>query len=411
MVQQGPRWFDSVPHIVRFGMQDEDNGKSWTTFFRNGVYFTVNVDKDDVQDTPFGNKWLAALKKAEPMAGPDFMKIWIPWYEAFCDLIIMQSMPLLKELAPVRKHWETLEDHLRTPKYEVKMVAEGGDAVAKYESGPIVRPSYDYFLLPFDRFGGLPDPAEVRWYHARELTVLNPDKNWRSPPTKMRTGEGEVLYFVKCEPFRESVETGIVDNASIERINAHLRLYRQTKGGAHASTGEPHIPKLQGIVVSEAYDFAALGTQTLPSQSLAGILVTYVSKAKTLAEVKELLPDETRAIELKKGAEKWREQFSSVVQYLHDHGITIGARTTGDQTWYYINHYSMYLAPVPGADSGLDLGTAELADADASFLLTSENELHMARNQQSGVGDDGDRERFEEQKALDWEAVEKLFHF
>ena len=98
---------------------------------------------------------------------------------------------------------------------------------------------------------------------------MDAEKNWRCPPNKVRTVEGEVLYFVKCERPRKQVETGIVENASVARINAHLRLYSQINGGEDASVGGLRIPKLQGIVVSDANtrqeDSAASKTETLPS--------------------------------------------------------------------------------------------------------------------------------------------------
>lgn len=430
------RYFDSIPHIVRYGMKDEDNGKSWTLFWRNAVGFRVSVSRDDVRGTPFEEKWLPYIKEEVLVPGaPGFMKNWQEKWHEMCDLIITQSMPLLRELAPAGKQWVTIEDHLRTPVYEVKMVAPegGGDAVAtvpegKPTTGPFAKPSYEHHPLPFDAFEGLPGPAELRRYHARDLTVLDAEKNWRAPPAKVRSQDGEVFYFVTCKRASKNVGTGVVSNSSIDRINAHFRLYNQTRDGAGASMEEPRIPKLHGIVVSDAIDpqsesSAVPETETLPSadgqgqeqkkdeqpnQLLAGIVLTYVSKAKRLADVKKFLPEETRATELEKYAAKWREQITSAVRYMHDHRITIGGRT-GDNPWYYINHYSVYIAPIQGNDTGQGPGAAELADADAWLMVSTPCELHQGDNQQGGQGEDGGRGKFEEQKALDWEAVEKLF--
>jgi hypothetical protein len=58
------RYFDDVPHIVRYGMQKEDE-KCWIYFFRNGVRFRIFVDVSDVENTPFGEQWKPLLREHE----------------------------------------------------------------------------------------------------------------------------------------------------------------------------------------------------------------------------------------------------------------------------------------------------------------------------------------------------------
>lgn len=437
------RYFDSIPHIVRYGMRDEKKGRSWTLFYRNAVCFKVSVAKEDVAGTPFETKWSEYLEEKHR---PD----WVERWNEMCDLIITHCMPVLRELAPTGRQWRTLEDHLRTPAYEVKLVrqeqaaaaaAAGGDSdaavVAQVTSGPTVRTSYEHHLSPFSEVDGLPE--DVRQCRADELTVLDADKNWRSPPYKVRTPDGEVFYFVACNRSSTNVGTGEVTNRSLEKIGAYSRLYRHT---GSAESKNVNIPKLQGIVVSDADtsrmqsgDAAAAPTETPNLSStdvqkqgkeqniqtqgeepngqpmLAGILLTYVSKAKYWADVKKLFADESPE-QVKKWAEKWREQITAAVQHLHDHGLAVGGRT-GDNPWPFINQYTVYIAPVHSGETESGEDRARLGDADAWLMLSAgcTGNTRHERGTGQGEGQEGADEEFEKQKAMDWEAVEKLFQF
>lgn len=57
------RYFDKIPHIVRYGMHDEKEEKCWIWFWRNGVRFKIFVNKEDVQDTPFYEQWRPLLRE------------------------------------------------------------------------------------------------------------------------------------------------------------------------------------------------------------------------------------------------------------------------------------------------------------------------------------------------------------
>ena len=59
------RYFNNVPHIVRYGSQDDKTEKSWIWFWRNGVRFQIFVDKEDVQGTPFYEQWKPLLHEHE----------------------------------------------------------------------------------------------------------------------------------------------------------------------------------------------------------------------------------------------------------------------------------------------------------------------------------------------------------
>jgi len=57
------RYFDNVPHIVRYGMHDDKTDKCWIRFWRSGARFQISVDKEDVQGTPFYERWKPLLRE------------------------------------------------------------------------------------------------------------------------------------------------------------------------------------------------------------------------------------------------------------------------------------------------------------------------------------------------------------
>jgi hypothetical protein len=410
------RVFDSIPHIVRYGRQDEVKGESWMLFWRNAVCFTVTVSGGDVQETPFGKKWLE-LNKEDRTTGS--IKGFVERWNALCDCIISQSMPVLQELAPPTRQWKTLEDHLRTPTYELRLVAdqETGDAVAEVISGPVEKPSYEHHLLPFSEFQPMSDGLPC--YQARDLACLGQEKNlrnpenWRHPPVKVQAPTGEVFYFVSCNRGAKNTSTGEVSNDSMNKINANLRLHSKAGYG----TGI-HIPKLMGVVVSSAdrkpEDWDAKGNHSVDSWPpdgvkaqeplVAGILVSYISKAKTLRDVTKRLADD-EATEYAGAKEKWKAQISSAVQHLHDHGIAIGGRSDPDGSWAYINQYTVYVAPIELAEDLGRLNGAHLEAAVAWLMVETRCTMRPAE------GDEEDMKKFEADKSMDWQAVEYLFQF
>ena len=137
-----------------------------------------------------------------------------------------------------------------------------------------------------------------------------------------------------------------------------------------------------------------------------------MSNARTLADGKKLSPGDARATELEKCAEKWKEQISSVVRYLHDHGITVGGRT-GDNPWSYINQYTVHIAPGKAGDTFESADIVGLAHSDAWLMLLAGITVDEVKDQsrQRADTEGHDEDRFAEREALDWEAVEKVFQF
>ncbi|KAL6242473.1 hypothetical protein RBB50_010613 [Rhinocladiella similis] len=404
------RYFDSIPHVVRYGMRDEKKGSSWTLFYRNAVCFRVSVARGDVEGTPFATQWLELNKEGNPIG--EGVKSMLQRWNDLCDCIIRQCLPVLQELAPSTRQWKTLEDYLRTPTYELKLVVDQdlNDAVAKVTSGPVEKPSYEHHLVNFSVFQSL--PQDLPRYCAQDLTVLGQGKNWRQPPDKVHTSNGEVLYFMSCNKHSKNEMTGKISNASLDIINAYSRLHT----GSEDLTGI-YIPKLLGVVVSgadgEVEDWDAEGNpspdmgQSVSKEAgeplVAGVLLTYVTKAKSLKDGMKVPADPADTEGLATTKEKWKAQLKSAVQYLHDHGIAIGGRTDPDGPWFYINEYTVHIAPIKTDEGSAEIDVASLKDAHAWLMIQPHCTILPAEDQPQ------EQEKFEEQKAVDWEAVGKLF--
>ncbi|KAJ9616653.1 hypothetical protein H2200_000372 [Cladophialophora chaetospira] len=404
------RYFDSIPHIVRYGRQDEEKGESWTLFYRNATCFRVSVSRDDVDGTPFGTRWLELNREGSPRE--EGMKKWVERWNKLCDCIISQCMPLLQELAPTTRQWKTLEDHLRTPTYELKLVANpnGNDAVAKVTSGPVEKPSYEHHLLNESDFQSL--PKDLPRHRAQDLTILEHGKDGRHPPDKIHAPNGEVLYFLPCHKRSKNVSTGEIWDASVNKINAYSRIH---SGSEYLD--RIYIPKLQGVVVTSADgevedwdvqgnlspDMGQSATKEPGEPLVAGVLLTYVSKAKYLRDVMKVATDPVEIGGFATVKENWKAQLTSAVRYLHDRGIAMGGRTDPNSTWSYINQYTVQIAPVKTTEGSTELDMTSLEGAQAWLMIDATCTLLDPEDPQE------QKEKFEEQKNLDWEAVEKLF--
>ncbi|EXJ66466.1 uncharacterized protein A1O5_10618 [Cladophialophora psammophila CBS 110553] len=407
------RYFDSVPHIVRYGMHDEKEGKSWTHFYRNGICFNATVSREDVSGTPFLEPWLDLIQEAKIHEGP---KSWVRQWEMLCDCVITPCLPLLETLAPSSHQWVTLADYLHTPTYDLKLVADEKTAnvVPGITDGPTDRPSYEHHLMKFPEISLL--PQNVRRYDAESLLVLGKEKNWRRPPHKVRAPNGDVFFFRPCNQPATHVDTGLILNPALDIINAYSRLYSQSEEVSSPSAAEEvHIPRLQGVVVS----YANAGPEQSSTVSLAsgegqakqeqkeelcaGIVLNYVSHAKTLADLMEVSAGQAQAIDLSKYRETWKEQIASVIRHLHYHRITIGS---GAGARYLISRYTIYITNIHEADDDLGgVSAAELEAADAWLMLEAGCTVHPSTARET------DNEKLKEQEAIDWAALEEVFQF
>ena len=190
------RYFDDVPHIVRYGMQSEKTEESWMLFWRNGKKFKISIHGADIRDTAFYQAWRPFI--TEPRTFEErrpHLKQWDP----FCDLILSHSLNRLAELAPVQPYWTTFHDYLHSPLYNLKIIAKPGstDEVETIQTdGPVDKPAYEFRPIPMDTMETL--PSDLPRFDAGDLTVLNREKNWRMPPYKLRTPEGKGCYLQSC---------------------------------------------------------------------------------------------------------------------------------------------------------------------------------------------------------------------
>ena len=397
------RYFEDVPHVVRYGMQDDKEEKSWVLFWRNGVGFRIHTVHEDVRDTPFSKPWLEYLK--EPNSTIDGYKGWVQRWEALCDCIISQCLPLLKELAPSSRQWVTLDDYLHTPTYELKMVTDPAtkDASPEITEGPTDKPAYENWPTAAANIKYLPEDA--RRYQAKDLVVLDQSKNWRCPPYKVQTGDGQIFFFMACEKTAKHMPEEKMINGSIDTINVYSRLVK-------SAPSQVHIPRLAGIVVTEPGPDI---TDTSPSvdwkdepegkyhdqqhhdkELVAGILLTYITHSQSLYEVLKADGDKPTSDQ----TDKWKKQITEAADYLHGLHITDGGREgkagDGSDSWYYINQHVVRVA-----------GRGKDTEGDAWLTLGAGCTYHELE----GPEDVEAQKRFDEEQAMDLKGITKTFAY
>jgi hypothetical protein len=394
------RYLEDVPHIVRYGMQDDKEEKGWIVFWRNGVGFKVEVSHVDVRGTPFSKTWLEYLKEPSSFQPPLEWKEWVHRWDSLCDCILNQCMPLLRELAPSSKGWVALDDYLHTPSYELKMVTDEAtqDAVPQITEGPRDTPSYEHWPTAAANIEHLPTHAPR--YQAKDLIVLDQAKNWRRPPKKVQAPDGQVYFFKPCEKTSKNFTLDAITNDSIAIINVYSRLFTKTPNAIH-------IPRIEGIVVTDpspdiqdsspSVDWSEDPRSQYHNQQhhaeklVAGILLTYLDNAPSLAKL--LRPES--ASPTKDQKEKWKKQIVDAVEFLHGQNITIGGRS-GINAWYFINQHTVRIA-----------GHASDAEGDAWLTLEAGCTFHERRGRDGANA----RPKFDEEQAMDLEGVEKTFDF
>ena len=393
------RYHDDIPHINRYGMSDKDEEKSWIIFWRQGVGFKVNVDGKDVEGTPFHGKWLEALKTHDyDVENADAQKKWVQSWYVFLDIVFVQCMPLLKELAPEKEHWTTLEDYLHTPSYELKVVAGGedADAMAAVIAGPFGKPAYESWPCLEKKLEHL--SKGIPRFQVKDLVVLGKEKDWRRPPEKVITEDGQVYWFCPCQDTAHFVTYDIWYNNSFDTINASSRLSDMAIPGLN-------IPHLEGVVVTNPYEDPGKDEEkwfknqpgheendagTKSEYLVAGVLLTYLNNAKTLADVLKANTDHALSSVQK---ENWQKQITDTVQKLHESSVTfVGRGPPGGavgEIFSHIHRHTIMLSDL-GDENG---GTAWLtAIAGVSFH-------------------DGQDQKFEAERGVDIKAIKEAFAF
>lgn len=262
------RYINNVPHIFRYGRQDE--GSTWHQFWRNAVRFDITCRKDDIAGTAFEQEWSALCTGQDTDPPPPN---WVETYNCLCDLVATQCQPLLNTLAPRvgGRRWVTVEDYLRTPAYKLEMYKDPttGEAVAHVVDGPTIQPAYEMRLCPMSIFGDL--FAGVGRVRASEVVVQEQGVDYRQPPSMViDPNTGAACRFKRTERPVRSVETGEVSNPSIAGIVQIL------KGKAKDAEGVKVEP-LAAVITSEGAEEHSKVGQNAPANAVemvAGILHT-----------------------------------------------------------------------------------------------------------------------------------------
>lgn len=339
------RYFDRVPHIVRYGMHDEKDEKCWIKFWRNGVRFTINVRKEDVQGTDFYSQWKPLLRESSrhELSLSDWVEQqWHP----LCDLLITTSMPMLRQLAPDQDYWVTLRDYLHTPAYQLKLIATEDQrrVEAMVEAGPTDTGAYNFEPVSSSK---LPLPVKLPYYQSSQLTVIGKEKDWRQTPAKVSLPDGRMLFFLGCEMGTRNSRTEQITNSSLDAICAKLKMYELEARSTSGAKWPGALPRVCGLVVDHPLVKDASGTLqeemqresvAKSEQRIAGILLTWIPHGKTL---RQIIQQSTapQTSDLLKRSVNWRKQIIEALVCLHQNAVFFGGR----EDWPFINQFSVLI--------------------------------------------------------------------
>ncbi len=379
--------------------------------------------------------------------------------------------------------WKTLDGYLNTVRYELEIVSAMGDVAgesgesveeadgmtARVVKGPEQKPSYEFWPCPAEEVEELkmllPDLSaddRLALHHARDLEVLDAAKDWRAPPYKVRAKYGEVFYLVRCEKSARNVSTGTVSNRSLDRTNAHIKLHKVMSGSPDGSMVNVNIPRLRGVVLAgvgaaavvpgsgsgnddgdgdgqhvarPSVDDSGIASERPSAQHtglgvgvlIAGVLLDYLPHARTLAEFLAQAPVQSENVAMVTATEgmkqRWKEQVSTALRYLHSLRITIGGHAMPgsgpeeDRMWYYVNSHTVMIVE-RGYDAGASSSTTQQgrssSDVDAGsepqrdawLSLEAGCTFHGEENEHEGEDEDA----FAQARSMDWKGVERTFN-
>jgi hypothetical protein len=293
------RYFDA-PHIVRYGMLSAERGESWIKLWRNGVGFTIEIHQRDIKGTAFERQWFQKVQDQEQYTGSLGNRLVDRW-DDLCDLVLSQCLTLLQDLAPNGHEWKTIDDYLHTPSYKIHLFVNeaGDDVVPRVVDGPVDKCSYEFQPAPITEFAVPPD---VPSFSARDVIVLDKERDYRRPPYKVRLPDsGPVVFFLPCQVSARMVNTGVVSNRSRKAIDFYLHVHQLQLSRTSSAA---RIPNLLGIVISDSG-----GT----TRDVAGILLEWL-------EGETLMDSETHISARDKHA-VWKSQLIQTVKALHENGI------------------------------------------------------------------------------------------
>lgn len=303
------KYFDA-PHIIRFGMTDDDLGKSEIQLWRNGVHFTIMIDKADVKGTDFERHWTPLLN-TEPFL------LHIDRWDRLCSLVISQCMGVLQELAPNKSYWTSIYDYLHVGSYVLRLYgAPGADVIPQVVQGPTITCAYETQPAARNKFT-IPDDLPI--FDSRVVIPVDHEHDFKNLPRKVILPDKKMAFFLPCKiSTRRWDGSRFIDgvNESHQAISSYLVLdsMRIQHNSAYA-----RIPKVLGII----YDSVYPGTNTQREEgqeNVAGILLEWIDGFR-LANL-NLVANRNITARDDSIHEKWREQLIGIIKELHHHGVS-----------------------------------------------------------------------------------------
>ncbi|KUL83983.1 hypothetical protein ZTR_07057 [Talaromyces verruculosus] len=302
------RHFDT-PHIIRFGMINDNPGTSEMQFWRNGVHFKLRVYEDDVRGTDFEQQWKPLLKQ-----DPILLRAGL-WSE-LCDLLISHCMEILQVLAPNIPYWTSLHDYFYCKSYTLRLYgAPESGVIPRVVHGPTSTCAYEMQPAAWNTFN-VPDDIPI--YDCHEASPLDHGMDLKNAPQKVRLSDGTVAFFIPSRiSTRRREGPGYVNdvNESHQSIASYFLLHSLQ---IRRSDDSARIPKVLGILHCSGRPDADM--QREDGKQIAGILLEWI--------------DGFRLINYRLGAychitaqnesnhAKWRQQVSQVIKELRQHGVS-----------------------------------------------------------------------------------------
>ncbi|RMZ87708.1 hypothetical protein DV736_g5065, partial [Chaetothyriales sp. CBS 134916] len=217
------------------------------------------------------------------------------------------------------QHWTTLQEYIHTSSYTLKMVtdAETNEARAIITKGTETKPAYEAWPTGAANMNEL--PSGLPSYHARDLAVLEKERDWRSQPHKVQRADGKVFVFRACEKAEKYMPDDRYPSGFIFLFSREFVRTEQSPDIDDSSPG-----------VHWKDDPRARHDEQVKhdTELIAGFLLTYIPGLRMLRDV---LKDDQRKPTTVHLA-KWRDQIRETVDSLHRVHVTIGGHHVRDET-------------------------------------------------------------------------------
>lgn len=302
------RYFDT-PHIIRFGMINDNPGTSEMQFWRNGVHFKLRVYEDDVRGTDFEQQW-------KPLLEQDPILLRAGRWSKVCDLIISHCMEILQVLAPNIPYWTSLHDYFYCKSYTLRLYGPPKSGVIpRVVHGPTSTCAYEMQPAAWNTFN-VPDDIPI--YDCHEASPLDHGVDLKNAPQKVRLSDGMVAFFIPSRISTRSREgPGYVNdvNESHQSIASYFLLHSLQ---IRRSDNSARIPKVLGILSYSRRPDADM--QREDGKQIAGILLEWIDGFRLINYRLGAYRHTTAQNESNHA--KWRQQVSQVIKELRQHGVS-----------------------------------------------------------------------------------------